>query len=191
MLNKKVLILGAVLLLCSILAIGCGGGGNTRPPELTVDDLDLDNAYVVGDTFAASDADNYWGPYSDPVAFVLENGALVFDTSIAGGWLTLNFKDDALAADAYKYVVISVKVDSADNAADAEGAHFKFGDKGCSLADWGITGLNTSYKTFILDLAANGFTSWGTPPAPDFAINQVDATTAKISIDYIKLANKK
>jgi LPXTG-motif cell wall-anchored protein len=141
--------------------------------------------FVVANGFSGQDADGYFGPYGP--AYVLQNGALVFDSSIDNAWVTLNFKDDNLAANAYKYAVITLK---ADNPQDAAKVHMTLGNVGKSFTDWGIT-LNTTYTTYAIDLAANGLTKWGdgAKGVPDFALNKADAKNAKIYVSKIVLTN--
>ena len=189
MFNKKFLLLCLVFLVCSFLVVGCGLP--TPPKAITIDDLDMVNAYVVGDTFAGSDADNYWGPYNPGTGWSLTDGALVFDCSVGNAWCTMVFKNQEMAADAYKYAVFTMKVNNNNKAADAANATMTLGGvegSGKPLGQWGIDDLSTSYKTYILDLKANGFTEWG---PMYFAMNKSTAVDAVISIDKIVLANKK
>lgn len=141
--------------------------------------------FVVANEFSGQDAEGYFGPYGP--AYVLQDGALVFDSSINNAWVTLNFKDDNLAADAYKYAVITLKT---DNPQDAAKVHMTLGNVGKSFADWGIT-LKTTYTTYVIDLAANGLTKWGdgTKGEPDFALNKAEAENAKIYVSKIVLTN--
>ena len=181
MLKKNFLFLGLVVLLCGVLATGCSPKKEEpTPPPVVVED------YVVGDAFSGENAENYWGPYGNG-SFVLEGGAIVFDTSVADAWLTLNFKEDPNPVDKYKYVVITLK---ADNPSDAANAHMKLGNLGMSFTDWGIT-LSTDYTAYVVDLVAKGVTAWGdaSQGQPDFALNKVGAVSAKIYVDKIVLTN--
>lgn len=141
--------------------------------------------FVVANGFSDQDGGGYFGPYGP--AYKLQDGALVFDSSIANAWVTLNFKDDNLAANAYKYAVITLK---ADNSEDAAKVHMTLGDVGKSFTDWGIS-LKNTYTTCTVDLAANGLKKWGdgTKGVPDFALNKADAKNAKIYISKIILTN--
>ena len=142
--------------------------------------------FNVGDKFLEQNAERYWGPYGP--AFTLVGGALVFDSTVVDGWVTMNFKDDEMPADAYQYVVITVK---ADNPEDAQGAILTFGNVKKSFTDWGIK-LSNTYAPFVLDLKANGFTGWGDgkKALPDFALNTVPNKKFMLYVDKIKLTNK-
>lgn len=142
--------------------------------------------FNVGDKFLEQNAERYWGPYGP--AFTLVGGALVFDSSVVDGWVTLNFKDDEMPADAYKYAVITIK---ADNPEDAQGAVMTFGNVKKTFTDWGIK-LSNTYTVYYLDLVANGFTGWGDgrKALPDFALNTVPNKKFMIYVDKIKLTNK-
>lgn len=141
--------------------------------------------FVVASEFSGQDSEGYWGPYGP--AYILQDGALVFDSSIDDAWVTLNFKDDNLAANAYKYAVITLK---ADNPEDAAKAHMTLGNIRKSFAEWGIT-LKNTYTAYVIDLAAHGFKKWGdgTKSEPDFALNKGEAQNAKIYVSKIVLTN--
>jgi|GEM_PF-796000 len=144
------------------------------------------NDFVIANGFNGQDGDGYWGPYGP--AFTLENGALVFDSSIDNAWVTLNFKkDDNFTATSYKYLVITLK---SDKPQDGEKVHMTLGNVGKSFGDWGIT-LDTNYKTYTIDLAANGVTKWGDAEkqTPDFALNKAEAQNAKIYLTKMVLTN--
>ncbi len=141
--------------------------------------------YVVAEKFEDQDGENYWGPYGP--AYMLMDGALVFDNSIANGWVTLNFKDERLAKESYRYVVISVKT---DNPADAQGVILTFGNVKKPFSDWGIK-LSNTYTVYVLDLSKHGFTAWGdgAKSIPDFALNVVPGKNFALFINQIKLTN--
>jgi hypothetical protein len=142
--------------------------------------------FNVGDKFLEQNAERYWGPYGP--AFTLVGGALVFDSTVPDGWVTLNFKDDELPPDAYQYVILTVK---ADNPEDAQGAILTFGNVKKSFSDWGIK-LSNTYAAYVLELKPNGFTAWGDgrKAIPDFALNTVPNKKFTIYVDKIKLTNK-
>jgi len=141
--------------------------------------------YLVGDSFPTPNAEGYWGPYGPAVT--LYGGALVFDTSIPDAWVTLDYRDDIIAPDTYRYAVVTIK---ADDPGAAAGATMTFGDVRQSLAKWGIT-LNETYTTHALDLAAHGITKWGDAAQhePDFAMNKAEAGNTVIYVDKILLTN--
>ncbi len=141
--------------------------------------------YLVGDRFLEQNGERYWGPYGP--AYSLIGGALVFDNSVADGWVTLNFKDDEMANDAYRYALITLKTDSP---ADAQEVILTFGNVKKSFTEWGIQ-LNTKYTLYALDLPQNGFIAWGdgTKSIPDFALNVVPGKKFLVYVDRIKLTN--
>jgi hypothetical protein len=203
MMNKKVLFLCLVVLVCSVMIVGCGGGSGktTTPPATTTDPtttLDMDHALVVGDNFTGVSSDtkpleNYYGPWGSDNTWSLSGGAIEFDCGVSNGWLTLNNQVDPSPANKYRYVVISIKADSPITAIDAA---LTVGDKAQTLNEWGIKDLSsTDYKTYVIDLTTSGFTAWGDSSEPnykpDFALNQSGAKTGKLYIGYIKLANAK
>lgn len=137
------------------------------------------------------------GVYSDGASISYDNGALVFDTSVSGGYMTADLLDadgtplDDSNVPSYKYLLITVK---SDDPADSQGAHLSIGKDsknaqlGKSFTDWGIN-LTTDYKTYTIDLAGNDFAYWGKTGAPDIALNQSEATKGKIEIKAMSLSN--
>jgi hypothetical protein len=210
--NKKFLVLGLVLLLCAILAAGCGGSSknddNSRGP-VTVDQLDLTtvgNYLVLGDAFAAvGPAEGYLGPWSsNDSADLLQGGAWVYSADNNGKtaaptdtYAVIRFQTDPTPVLKYRYVVFWMKSDKPD---DASEVMLKFGGVVAfakTLEQWGIT-LTTDYKPYVIDL--NGLPNWGSDEedpdnniwaVPDIALNRGLAVDAKISIDKIVFANKK
>ncbi len=144
--------------------------------------------FVVATKFSAPNEEGYWGPYGP--AFTLEkNGILVFDSSIPNAWMTLNFKDDFMEPEDYKYVVITMKTDDPE---DAQNIVMTFGDIKKPIKDWKIK-LNKEFTTYIIDLHALGLTKWGdgTKAEPDFALNKATANKAKLFVQSIILTNDK
>jgi hypothetical protein len=144
-----------------------------------------DDDFIVATKFTGQDGEGYWGPYGP--AYTIKDGVLIFDSSIPNAWMTLNFKDDFMEAEDYRYVVITIK---ADDPKDAQNIVMTFGNLKKTFTDWGIT-LNTEFTTFIIDLKAHGLKNWGdgTKAEPDFALNKATANKAKIFVKSIILTN--
>ncbi len=141
--------------------------------------------FVVASKFPDQNAEGYWGPYGP--AFTLKDDVLVFDSSIDNAWMTMNFKDDFMEAEDYRYVVITLKADDPD---DAQNIVMTFGNIKKTFPQWGIT-LNTEYTTYIIDLKTQGLKNWGdgTKGEPDFALNKATANKAKLYVKSIILTN--
>jgi hypothetical protein len=144
-----------------------------------------DDDFIVATKFTGQDGEGYWGPYGP--AYTIKDGVLIFDSSIPNAWMTLNFKDDFMEAEDYRYVVITIK---ADDPKDAQSIVMTFGNLKKTFTDWGIT-LNTEFTTYIIDLKAHGLKNWGdgTKAEPDFALNKATANKAKIFVKSIILTN--
>ena len=144
-----------------------------------------DDDFIVATKFTGQDGEGYWGPYGP--AYTIKDGVLIFDSSIPNAWMTLNFKDDFMEAEDYRYVVITIK---ADDPKDAQNIVMTFGNLKKTFTDWGIT-LNTEFTTYIIDLKAHGLKNWGdgTKAEPDFALNKATANKAKIFVKSIILTN--
>uniref|UniRef100_A0A7C3SQ98 Uncharacterized protein n=1 Tax=Dictyoglomus turgidum TaxID=513050 RepID=A0A7C3SQ98_9BACT len=144
-----------------------------------------DDDFIVATKFTGQDGEGYWGPYGP--AYTIKDGVLIFDSSIPNAWMTLNFKDDFMEAEDYRYVVITIK---ADDPRDAQNIVMTFGNLKKTFTDWGIT-LNTEFTTYIIDLKAHGLKNWGdgTKAEPDFALNKATANKAKIFVKSIILTN--
>ncbi len=144
-----------------------------------------DDDFIVATKFAGQDGEGYWGPYGP--AYTIKDGVLIFDSSIPNAWMTLNFKDDFMEAEDYRYVVITIKV---DDPKDVQNIVMTFGNLKKTFTDWGIT-LNTEFTTYIIDLKAHGLKNWGdgTKAEPDFALNKAIANKAKIFVKSIILTN--
>jgi len=144
-----------------------------------------DDDFIVATKFTGQDGEGYWGPYGP--AYTIKDGVLIFDSSIPNAWMTLNFKDDFMEAEDYRYVVITIKV---DDPKDAQNIVMTFGNLKKTFTDWGIT-LNTEFTTYIIDLKAHGLKNWGdgTKAEPDFALNKATANKAKIFVKSIILTN--
>lgn len=141
--------------------------------------------FIVANKFSEQNAEGYWGPYGP--AYTLKDGILIFDSSIPNAWMTLNFKDDFMEAEDYRYVVITLR---ADDPKDAQNIVMTFGDVKKTFPQWGIT-LSTEFTTYIIDLKAHGLTRWGdgTKAEPDFALNKATANKAKLYVKSIILTN--
>lgn len=144
-----------------------------------------DDDFIVATKFTGQDGEGYWGPYGP--AYTIKDGVLIFDSSITNAWMTLNFKDDFMEAEDYRYVVITIK---ADDPKDAQNIVMTFGNLKKTFTDWEIT-LNTEFTTYIIDLKAHGLKNWGdgTKAEPDFALNKATANKAKIFVRSIILTN--
>jgi len=144
-----------------------------------------DDDFIVATKFTGQDGEGYWGPYGP--AYTIKDGVLIFDSSIPNAWMTLNFKDDFMEAEDYRYVIITIK---ADDPKDAQNIVMTFGNLKKTFTDWGIT-LNTEFTTYIIDLKAHGLKNWGdgTKAEPDFALNKATANKAKIFVKSIILTN--
>jgi hypothetical protein len=140
--------------------------------------------YLVGSKFMERNGEHYWGPWG--TAYSLVGGSLVFDNGIAGGWVTLNIKDE-FPVTTYQYALLSIK---SDNPADAQDVVLTIGNVKKSFTDWGIT-LTKDYTVFAVDLVKNGLTTWpnGKGDLPDFALNVVPDKKFTIRINKIKLTN--
>lgn len=144
-----------------------------------------DDDFIVATKFEEQNGEGYWGPYGP--AYKLEKGVLVFDSSIENAWMTLNFKDDFMEAEDYRYVVITIK---ADDPKDAQNIVMTLGNLKKTFTDWGIT-LTTDFKTYVIDLFAHGLKNWGdgTKAEPDLAFNKAGAIKAKIYVKSMMLTN--
>lgn len=144
-----------------------------------------DDEFIVATKFTGQDGEGYWGPYGP--AYTIKDGVLIFDSSIPNAWMTLNFKDDFMEADDYRYVVITVR---ADDPKDAQNVLVTFGNLKKTFTEWGIT-LSTNFTTYIIDLKAHGLKNWGdgTKAEPDFALNKHNANKAKVYVQSIILTN--
>ncbi|MCX7941963.1 MAG: hypothetical protein N2516_02580 [Dictyoglomaceae bacterium] len=143
--------------------------------------------FVVATKFSGPNEEGYWGPYGP--AFTLKDNVLIFDSSIPNAWMTLNFKDDFMEPEDYRYVVITMR---ADDPEDAQNILMTFGDIKKPIKDWKIK-LKTEFTTYILDLFEFGLTKWGdgTKAEPDFALNKATAKKAKLFVQSIILTNDK
>jgi len=144
-----------------------------------------DEDFIVAESFSEVNGDGFWGPYGP--AYTLKDGALVFDSSIDNAWVTLNFKDDFLEPDAYRYVKITMKT---DDPTDGAKIVMTFGNIKKPISEWGIV-LKTEYTTYVIDLFKQGLTKWGDgfKAEPDFALNKGSAVKAKLYVKSIILTN--
>lgn len=145
--------------------------------------------FIVAQTWPGTDQENYWGPYGD---FNISGGTLLFDQSKAGAYITMNFKDYG-SKTSYKYMDLTMKseTDSGDSLQLSIGQTSSGDQNGKPLTEWvladGTKGIQLSkdYKTFRVDLAANGTTQFFAEGKPAVALNQLGA--GKIYIQSIAL----
>lgn len=187
--KKSIFFFYLVFLVCSLLVTGCFSSGKDNGDQNGTT-APVDEDFLVGEEFAEINeegVEGYRGPWGAEGCFTLEDGAVVFDTSVPDAYITMDFTNDDLAGTDYQYAVVTLKTDKPE---DAKNAHMKFGNTGRSFTDWGIE-LSDTYTTYAVDLWANGLTDWGDAGnyEPDFALNKVGAIDAVVYVSRILLTN--
>lgn len=179
-----------------VTAMGAVMASAAVPDFVIVDPNGSPNGFVangIGD-----DNSGYWGPYGQ---FTLDSGNWIYDASVANGYTAINLHNDGVKVSDYKYLVMTAKT---DDATAVSGVSFSIGQPDDSsadvyakdLKDWkladGSTGINltTSFKTFTIDLAANGVVTFASSKNPgDFTFHPGDATKGKVYVNKLVLTN--
>lgn len=173
----------SAILTLAILAVPFGIFPTAHAAETAAPD------FTVAKAWPATDKENYWGPYGDAD---ISGGTLLFDQSKTNAYITMGFKDYG-ADTTYKYLELTMKSDNAsgDSLQLSIGQTAAGVQNGKPLTDWvladGTKGiqLTNDYKTFRVDLAANGTTQFFVEGKPAIALNQLG--TGKIYIQSIVL----